>query len=60
MKRYLTAICIGLSMISVIVSFRFDVRWNGIAAWGLACLFLLCAAYFTRYIPNNESNKDSI
>lgn len=56
MRRYLTAICIGLSIISVMVSFQFDVRWNGIVAWGLACLFLLCAAYFTKYISNEKKN----
>lgn len=60
MKRYLTAICIGLSIISVIVSFRFDVRWNGIVAWGLAFTFLLFAAYFTKYIPNDKKEKDPL
>jgi len=59
MKRFLTAIFIGLSILSVVISFRFDVRWNGIVAWGLAIIFLLFAAYFTKYIPNNKEVEDS-
>ncbi len=54
MKRYLTAIFIGISIISVIISFSFNVRWNGIVAWGLAFIFLLFAAFFTKYIPNEK------
>ena len=60
MKRYLTAIFVGISIISVIIGFRFDVRWNGIVAWGLAVIFLLFAAYFTKYIPNENEEQDSI
>jgi len=60
MKRHLSAIFIAISIISVIVSFRFDVRYNGIVAWGLAVIFLLFAAYFTKYIPNEEKEQDSL
>ncbi|HLS67162.1 MAG TPA: hypothetical protein VK029_09240 [Pseudogracilibacillus sp.] len=58
MKRYVTFICIGLSIIAVIISFQFDVRWNGIVAWGLATIFLLFAAYFTKYIPEHENEHE--
>lgn len=60
MKRYLTSIFIGISILSVMIGFRFDVRWNGIVSWGLACIFLLLAAYFTKYIPNEKENRDSV
>lgn len=58
MKRYLTAFFICLSVFAVMISFRFDVRWNGIVAWGLAVILLTFAAYFTKYI-SDRNNKDS-
>lgn len=57
MKQYLTYIFIALSIFAVIVSFQFDVRWNGIVAWGLATIFLLFAAYFVKYIPEDQGQK---
>lgn len=57
MKRYLTTIFVSLSMISVFVGFMFDVRWSGVASWGLAFIFLLFATYFTKYIPNETEDK---
>jgi len=59
MKRYLTSIFICFSFISLIVGFRLNVTWNGVVSWGLALIFLLFAAYFTRYIPNEENKKRS-
>ncbi|MBO1002405.1 hypothetical protein ACFSKI_04630 [Pseudogracilibacillus auburnensis] len=58
MKRYLTTLFVGLSIISVFVGFQFDVRWNGIVSWGLACIFLVFAAYFTKYISNDSKERD--
>lgn len=57
MKRYLTAIFIILSIAILIIGLRIDVRWNGIMSWGLAFIFLLCAAYFTKYIPNDDKQE---
>ncbi len=54
MKRYLSGLFILLSVITVIIGYRFEVRWNGIVSWGLAFIFLLLAAYFTKYIPNKN------
>lgn len=56
MKRYLTAAFIILSIIILIIGLRIDVRWNGIVSWGLSLISLLCAAYFTKYIPNEKDN----
>jgi len=56
LKRYLTYIFIGISVLSVIIGFGFNVRWNGIVSWGLAFIFLLFAAYFTKYIPNDDED----
>lgn len=58
MRRYLTAIFIGLSIVTVFVGFQFDIRWNGIVAWGLSCILLIFAAYFTKYIPNKSKKED--
>lgn len=57
MKRYGTVIFVLVSILSVIISFQFDVRWNGIVAWGLAVIFLSVAAYFTKYIPSDEERQ---
>lgn len=54
MKRYLTGIFIGLSILTLIIGFRFDVIWSGIASWGLVVILLTFAAIFTKYIPNDE------
>lgn len=50
MKPYLTYFFIILSIIAIIVSYQFDVRWNGIVAWGLAFFLLTLATYFTKFI----------
>lgn len=57
MKKYLTTLFIILSALSVIIGFRFDVRWNGIVSWGLALIFLIFAAYFTKYISDGKPNS---
>lgn len=50
MKPYLTYFFIFLSIIAIIVSYQFDVRWNGIVGWGLAFILLSFATYFTKFI----------
>lgn len=55
MKRYLTVFFIILSIVVLFFGFRLDVRWNGILSWGLAFICLICAMYFTKYIPNDEN-----
>jgi len=57
MKRYLTLTFLLLSIIILIVGFRLDVRWNGILSWGLALICFIFAAYFAKYIPNDQDNK---
>lgn len=57
MKRYLTTIFLLLSIIILVIGLRMDVRWNGIASWGLSFISLLFAAYFTKYIPNKKENS---
>lgn len=54
MKRYLSVFFIVLSAFTIIVGYRFEIRWNGIISWGLVCIFLLFAAYFTKNIPNKN------
>lgn len=50
MKRYLTLLFLILSIIAVIISYQFDVLWNGIVGWGLAFILLCFATYFTKFI----------
>lgn len=57
MRRYGTMIFVMLGMLSVMISFQFDVRWNGIVAWGLAVIFFSLAAYYTKYIPSDEQGQ---
>lgn len=57
MKKYLTTIFIFLSILSVVIGYQFDVRWNGIVSWGVALIFLLFAAYFTRYISSDKKEN---
>ncbi|WP_010651771.1 hypothetical protein [Oceanobacillus massiliensis] len=57
MKRYLTAILIALSGIIIFAGISLDVYWSGIVSWGLALILLLLAAYFTKYIPNENKTK---
>ena len=57
MKRYLTTICIVLSVIIIIIGISLDLYWSGIASWGTAIVLLILAAYFTKYIPNEKKEK---
>ncbi|MCM3740468.1 hypothetical protein M3210_09310 [Oceanobacillus luteolus] len=57
MKRYLSGILIGISAVIIIVGNMMDIYWGGIAAWGIAFILLILAAYFTKYIPNEEKKK---
>ncbi|GIO24349.1 hypothetical protein [Oceanobacillus sp. J11TS1] len=60
MKRYLTLIFFGLSIIILYVGGKLQIYWSGIAAWGLALISLAFAAYFSKYIPNkNTSSKNN-
>ncbi|MFC4025353.1 hypothetical protein ACFOUV_16320 [Oceanobacillus longus] len=58
MKRYLTAILIGLSGIIIVIGIGLDLYWSGIVSWGLAIILLLFAAYYTKYIPNEKNSKE--
>nr|WP_245347882.1 hypothetical protein [Oceanobacillus polygoni] len=58
-KRYLTSIFIALSGIIILIGVMSDIYWAGIAAWGLAIICLLTAAYYTKYIPNEKKHKKS-
>ncbi|MFS0675027.1 hypothetical protein [Ornithinibacillus sp. 179-J 7C1 HS] len=57
MKRYLTAIFLGISALILIVGLRIDLQWTGIVTWGLTLISLLFAAYYTKYIPDEKKNK---
>lgn len=57
MKRYLTAIFIAISILTLIVGLQFDAIWSGVVSWGLVVVFLGFAAFFTKYIPNDEEEK---
>lgn len=54
MKRYLSLLFLILSVVILFVGLRMDVRWNGIASWGLSFISLIFAAYFTKFIPNER------
>jgi membrane protein implicated in regulation of membrane protease activity len=58
-KRYLTAFFLSMSAIVLIVGLRLDFQWNGIISWGLSFIFLLFAAYYTKYIPNDKKRDDT-
>ncbi len=57
MKRYLTFILVLLSIVTIIIGYRFDVRWAGIVTWIIVIILLLLAAYFTKFIPNNQNRE---
>ncbi|SFE34709.1 hypothetical protein SAMN05216238_11354 [Lentibacillus persicus] len=57
MKRYLTAIFIGISAVVLIIGLGVDLYWSGIAAWGITVICLIFAVYFTKYIPNDENDE---
>lgn len=58
MKRYLTAIFIALSFITLVTGLRFDAIWSGIVSWGLVVIFLSLALFFTKYIPEDEEEEE--
>lgn len=61
MKRYLTFLFVLLSIITVIIGYRFEARWSGIVTWGLVFTELLLAAFFTKQIPNkNKKGNQSM
>ncbi|ALX49168.1 hypothetical protein [Lentibacillus amyloliquefaciens] len=57
MKRYLTAIFIGISGVVLIIGLGVDLYWSGIASWGIAFICLIFAVYFTKYIPNDKNDE---
>ncbi|NBJ71234.1 MULTISPECIES: hypothetical protein [Clostridia] len=57
MKRYLTVFFIGLSAIILVVGLRTNTQWSGVVSWGLSFIFLICAAYSTKYIPNDDEES---
>ncbi|MFU0789253.1 MAG: Group-specific protein [Virgibacillus proomii] len=56
-KRYLTIFFIGLSAVILVIGLRTNTQWSGIVSWGLSFIFLICAAYFTKYISNEDEGK---
>lgn len=58
MKRYLSAIFVILSIITIYIGYLSDVRWSGIATWGLVFFFLILAAYFTKFISDKDKEKE--
>lgn len=54
MKRYLTLFFSVLAIIAVIVSYQFDVRWNGIVAWGLAFILMSFATFCVQFIGQDK------
>ena len=54
MKRYLTFVLVLLSVITIFIGYRFDVRWAWIVTWTLVIILLLLAAYFTKYISSDQ------
>lgn len=57
MKRYFTTILVLISMAIVFIGVTADVRWGGIVSWAIALILLGFAAYYTKYIPNQDKNK---
>ncbi|WP_199860648.1 hypothetical protein [Oceanobacillus damuensis] len=57
MKRNLTYILIGLSLVIILIGISLDFYWSGIVSWGLAIVLLLFAAYYSKYIPNEKKGK---
>ncbi|WP_232334360.1 hypothetical protein [Oceanobacillus sp. AG] len=56
-KRYLSGILIVASVLIIIIGNMLDRYWSGIAAWGVAIILLVFAAYFTKHIPNDKKKK---
>lgn len=60
MKRYLTAIFIGLSVLTLVIGLRFDVIWSGIVSWGLVVILLTFAAFFSLNIFQMMNKRNMI
>ncbi|SHG08381.1 hypothetical protein [Ornithinibacillus halophilus] len=58
MKRYLTAIFLVISALILIIGLQFDLQWSGIVTWGLTSISLVFAAYYTKYIPDKNNDKE--
>ncbi|MFD2627228.1 hypothetical protein [Oceanobacillus kapialis] len=59
MKRYLTALFIGVSVLILIIGLQINATWSGIVSWGLTFICLCFAAYFTKYIPDEKKSGKS-
>ncbi|SES97108.1 hypothetical protein SAMN05216389_10413 [Oceanobacillus limi] len=59
MKRYLTAIFLLLGAIILIIGLPIDLQWTGAVTWLLTLICLIFAAYFTKYIPDKDNEKNS-
>jgi energy-coupling factor transporter transmembrane protein EcfT len=57
LKRYLSAIFIFLSALTVVLGHMIDIYWSGLVAWGLGFVLLIFAVYFTKYIPNDTKKR---
>lgn len=55
MKRYLTVIFVLLALATLFIGLQFEANWSGIASWGIAFIFFIFAAYYTKYIPNSKN-----
>lgn len=58
MKRYLTVFFVGLSAVILVIGLRINTQWSGVVSWGLTFVFLICAAYFTKYIPDDDEESN--
>ncbi|WP_217587347.1 hypothetical protein [Lentibacillus saliphilus] len=56
MKRYLTAVCMLLAALVIILGLQMNFRWSGIFTWGIVFVCLSFATYFTKYIPNTSKS----
>lgn len=54
MKRYLSFSFVLLSILTIVIGYRFDVRWAGIVTWTFVIILLFFAAFFTKYISNDK------
>lgn len=54
MKKYLTYIFIGIGILVLVIGLRMEARWSGMVTWGLATIFFILSAYFTKNIPSDK------
>lgn len=57
MKRYLSCMFLLLTAIIIVVGLRIDTQWSGMVTWGLAVISLLFAAFYSKYIPNEDNES---